>query len=108
MHDMADNLGVKNMSDLTINAIKGIFKTKTPTKEQTGKYKRHAKEVDNDLTRIYIHEDFSLSIIMDCRMPASIEFRIKLGFNQHDLMMTKEQSVLTKIIKVFSSEEVLL
>ena len=45
---------------------------------------------------------------MDCRTQSAIKFRIKLGFNQHDLMMTKEQSVLTKIMKVFASEEILL
>ena len=44
---------------------------------------------------------------MDCRAPTAIEFRTKLGFNQHDLIMTKEQSVLTKIIKVFASKEIL-
>ena len=34
--------------------------------------------------------------------------KTRLGFNQHDLLMTKEQSVLTKIMKVFVSEEILL
>ena len=28
-----DNLGVRNMHDLTIKTIKGIYKTKTPIKE---------------------------------------------------------------------------
>ena len=41
MHDIPYKLGVKNMSDLTIKAIKGIYKTKTPTREQIKKYKRH-------------------------------------------------------------------
>ena len=30
---------------------------------------------------------------MDCRTPTVITFRTKLEFNQHDLIMTKEQSV---------------
>ena len=45
---------------------------------------------------------------MDCRLSTSVEFRTKLGFNQHDITVTKEQLVLTKITKVFSSEEILL
>ena len=34
---------------------------------------------------------------MDYTTPAAIEFRTKLEFNQYDLIMTKEQLVLTKI-----------
>ena len=45
---------------------------------------------------------------MDCKIPTAIDFRSKLGFNQHDIIMTKEQSVLTKIIKVFAKEKILI
>ena len=47
---------------------------------------------------------------MHCRVstPEAIEFKTRLGFNQHDLIVTKEQSVLVKIIKIFASEEILL
>ena len=34
MRDIQDKLGVKNMSDLTIKAIKGIYKTKNLTESQ--------------------------------------------------------------------------
>ena len=44
---------------------------------------------------------------MDCRTPAAIEFRTELGFHQLDLIMTKEQSVLTKLMKVFWNKQVL-
>ena len=30
--------------------------------------------------------------------PGAFEFKIRLGFNQHELIMAKEQSVLTKIM----------
>ena len=33
---------------------------------------------------------------MYCRTGRAIEFRTKVGFNQYDLIVTKEQSVLTK------------
>ena len=47
---------------------------------------------------------------MHCRVsiPELTEFKTRLGINQHDLIMTKKQSVLTKIMKVFPSEEILL
>ena len=88
-------------------AIRGAYDTATPTKEQTKSYKRHEKEFIADFTGIYIHEDLALSIIMDCRTPTAIKFRTKLGFDQHDLIMTKEQSVLTKIVKAFAIKEIL-
>ena len=34
IHDIQDKLGVKNSYDLTIKAIKGIYETKTPTKNK--------------------------------------------------------------------------
>ena len=46
MHDIQDNLGVKNMSYLTINTIKGYkktCKTKSPTEEQIKKHIRYGK-----------------------------------------------------------------
>ena len=90
---MIAKLGLKNMSDLTIKAIKGNYDTEAPTKERTRKYKRYGKEFIDDITGIYIHKDLALSIIMNCRTPTTIEFRTKLGFSQHDLIMTKEQSI---------------
>ena len=59
---------------------------------------------------MYTYEDIIMPIIIHCRVstPEVIEIKNRLGFNQHDLIMTKEQSVLTKIMKVFVSEEILL
>ena len=45
---------------------------------------------------------------MDCRTTPAENFRTKLGFRQHDLIMTEEQSVLTKITTVFAAEEIIL
>ena len=105
IHNIQDKLDFKNMSDLTIKAIKGIYNTETPTKGQTRKYRRYRKDFILDLIGIYIHEDVTLSIILDCRTPTVTGFRNKLGYNQHDLIMTKEQSVLTKIMKYFAAKK---
>ena len=34
MHDIEEKLGIKNMSDLIMKAIKGIDHTKNPTKKK--------------------------------------------------------------------------
>ena len=41
---------------------------------------------------------------MDCRTTAAHKFRTRLGFKQYDLILTKEQSVLTKIKSSFEGE----
>ena len=45
---------------------------------------------------------------MYCKASTAVEVRSKLGFKQHDLIMTKEQSVLTTIMKIYASEKILL
>lgn len=56
------------------------------------------------IKKIYTFAKTAIWIIMNCRAPEAIKLRTRLGFNQHDLIMTKVQPVLTKIVKVFSSE----
>ena len=61
-------------------------------------YKKHQSEFVNGKKFIYIRQNLTLKIIMHCRTPVAIEFRTKLGFNKHYLILTEEQSVLRKII----------
>ena len=43
---------------------------------------------------------------MYCRVstPKSIEFKSKLGFNQYEITLTKEKSVLKSVIGAFEGE----
>ena len=93
------------MSDLAIKEIEDIYNKKrnSITRQEKEKYKAWA-----DDGFVYILSDLALKIIMDCRTPIVVEFRFKLGLSQDNIIMTKEQSVLTKIMKVFSKEEILL
>ena len=43
-----------------------------------------------------------MPIIMNCRVSKAIEFRSELGFKQHDIVLSKKQSVISKI-KLFSN-----
>ena len=41
---------------------------------------------------------------MDCRTTSAHKFRTRLGFKQYDVILTKEQSVLTKVMSSFEVE----
>ena len=45
---------------------------------------------------------------MDCRTISAAELKKKKGFNQYGSIMTQEQSMLSKILEVFSTEEISL
>ena len=45
---------------------------------------------------------------MNCRTPSAINFRTRLGFSQHDPIMTQEQSILSKIVTLFAAEKMIL
>ena len=82
IHDIQDKLGVKNMSDLTIKEIEGIYnkKRKNLTRQEREKYKACA-----DDGFIYILDDIALKLIMNCRGSEEkekvIEFRSKLRYD---------------------------
>ena len=60
--------------------------------------KRKRKELQNcgnyQFCRRFIKEDLAIQIIMDCRTTSAVNFKTRLGFNQHDPAMAQEQSVL--------------
>ena len=86
----------KNIFDIVDKEIKRKFETNYPTEQQIRKYKRHGSELLKDEKFMYAHEDIITPIIIHCRVstPKTIKFRSKLGFNQYDITLTKEESVL--------------
>ena len=58
--------------------------------------------------RRFLEEDFAIQIIMDCRTTPAVRYSAKSGFSQHDPIMTKEQSILSKIVTLFAAEEIIL
>ena len=55
---------------------------------------------------MYAHEYIRITIIIHCRVstPKSIKFRSKFKFNQYNITLTKEQSVLKSVIDAFEGE----
>ena len=106
--DMGRELDVKKIFDLVEKEIKDKFETNYPTEQQIIKYKRHGSEFIKDIKFMYAHECIIIPVIMDCRVSTrkSIEFRSKHGFNQYDITLTKEQSVLKSVMEAFEGENV--
>ena len=104
--DIGEKLVVENIYDLIDKEIKGKFETYSLTDEQIRKYKRHGSKLIENEQFMYAHECIMIPVIMHCRVliPKSIEFKSKLGFNQFDITLTKEQSVLKSVINAFEGE----
>ena len=92
MYDLQIKSGVKNMFDMTIKEIKGIFNKKILQNNKL-------KNIKYGLTRIYFHSwiyNLALKIIINCTVPTAVDFRTKLRFKQFDIMINKESSELIK------------
>ena len=111
--DIAKRWGGKNIYDLIDEKItKGKYMIKNMsdlTKPQIRKYKidraRMFKDIENFL---YVHKDIAITTIMQSRLSDTkkIKFRADLGFNQTNLILKKEQSVMIPLLKAFSAEKI--
>ena len=79
-------LGLKNLPALTNNYDK--------------KYKKTTKQSH----RRFISFDLALKVIMDCRIEESCNFFKNLEFRIHDVINTKEQTVISAIKDAFEGE----
>ena len=108
--NVAKKWGGKNIYDL-INKEKGKHKVTNMnylTKPQIRQYKI-------DRTRLfknskYVHEDIVITIIMQFRLsdPKTVKFRADLVFNQINLILKKEISIVIRLLKAFSAEKIKL
>ena len=71
------------------------------------KYKKCRYELNESTkqpNRRFIHIDLALKIIMNCRADKSCDFKRNLGFALHDVINTKEQTVINLIKDAFEGE----
>ena len=112
--DVAKRSDGKNIYDLIDKEIKekyGVNKMSGLTKQQTRKYKiDRAILFKGSKHSMYVHEDIAITIIMQTRLsdPKTIKFRSDFGFNQINLILNKEQSVVILLLKAFSTEKIKL
>ena len=109
--DAKKRWGGKNLYDLIDKEIKGKYGVKNMsdlTKQQTRRYKvDRAKLIKGSKHSIYVHEDILIPILMQSRLPdqKTIKFRADLGFNQINLILKEEQSVVIPLLIAFSAEK---
>ena len=78
------------------------------TKQQIRKYQiDREKLIKGSKYSIYVSEDLLILIIMQSRLsdPKTIKFKSDLRFNQINLILKKEQSVVIPLLKIFSAEK---
>ena len=82
------------------------------TNQYSSEIKKQRQELQNcgkyQLCRKFLREDFAVQVILDCRTTPAVNFKTRLRFNQHDPIMTQEQSILTKIRYIFPNETIIL
>ena len=79
----------------------------TTVKYLSGHRKHRYKPLDEPRKQpniIFIDKELATKVIMNCRTTAGYNIRTRLGFKQYDVILTKEQSVLTKIKILFEGE----
>ena len=91
--DIQKQLGLKNSPALTNKYDKEYKKQRSKLNESTKQ--SHTR---------FIHVDLALKVIMDCRTDESWKFKRNLGFKLHDVINTKEQSVINSIKDAFEGE----
>ena len=102
--DLNGKLGVKNVCNLVNRDMKSKFKDGV-SKEQTKKYNKYGCEFGKDIKHLYSRVDVVIPVIMACRSPKAIEFRSRLGFNQYDITLKKESSILKSKMEHYEGED---
>ena len=119
-------MGIKNISDLILYEIHGVFKTKNPTKEHINKYKMTERQIykkfDNlnneklntkSKNNIYVKNVIMTNIIKRCRGEKRRGIREIDGFRKKLLILHSEIpkcpkfKVKSKIGKLFMNKKVL-
>ena len=86
-------LGYKIYMHLQTSILKNIKKQRSELNEST-----------NQPNRRFIHVDLVLKVIMNYRTDESCKFKRNLGFTLHDVINTKEQTVINSIKGAFEEE----
>ena len=80
------------------------------TQYYSSQYKRKRHKIqdceDYQPCRMFLKKELAATIMKDTRTTKAVEFRAKFKINQHDLILTKEQSIGSKIVKAFPNEKI--
>ena len=104
MKDVGSGMGFKNISDLGLKELRGVLKTKNPTKEQISEYKITERELYENFDNlrkeelnsksnktVYVRNDVMTTIIKQCRGEKKRGIRAIDGFRKK-LMIPDSES----------------
>ena len=105
---ITDKFGKIWLNEMHLQEQLGHKNLRAVTKKYYEEYKKYRYELINDLikqpNRKFIRNDLALKIIMDCRTDESCNLKRNLGFTLHDVINTKEQTVINLIKDAFQVE----
>ena len=121
LENVQDGLGAKNMSDLVLKEIYGIYETKILVKDQIKKYKMTEREIfekyanlsENELNTktnkdVFAKNDVMTTVIKCCRGEKKIDgFRKKLMIPDSEISECLEHEVKSRIGNIFVNEKIL-
>ena len=105
---ITDKFGKLWLNEKHVQDQLGIINLPAITNKYDEEYKKCRYELIDDpikqSCRRFIHNDLALKIIMDCRTDESCNLKRNLGFTLHDVINTKEQTVINSIKDAFEGE----
>ena len=107
---ISKRLGWANIYDLIDKEIKGKYNVKKMnelTKQQIRRYNiDKSRLIKGSQKSMYVNEVIAIPIIMQTRLskPETMKLRSDLGFNQTNVLLSKEQPEVIPLLKAFSAK----
>ena len=109
IESIIDDIGTLGLNEKHIEEKLSHINLPAITNKYDQVYKQRRDELVNNprkqSSRRFLSSDLALKIIMDCRTAESCNFKRNLGFKLHDVINTKEQTVLESIKDIFEGED---
>ena len=104
---ITDEFGKLSLNERHVQEKLGHKNLPALTNKYDEKYKKCRYELNESTKqshRRFIHVDLALKVIMNSRTDESCKFKRNLGFALHDVINTKEQTVINSIKDAFEGE----
>ena len=106
---IVDSIGKLWLNEKNIEEKLGHKNLPAITNKYDQEYEKFRYELVNEPkyqpNRRFLHSDLALKVIMGCRTDKSCNLKGNLGFKLHDVINTKEQTVLESIKNAFEGED---
>ena len=106
---IVDGIGTLWLNEKHVEEKLGHKDSTVITNKYDPVYKKHRFELvdkpQKQRKRRFLRSDLALKVIIDCRTNESCNLRRNLGFRLHDVINTKERTVLKSIKDAFEGED---